>query len=35
MGKEEHMKKYNEIIDEINSIRVEKSKIVERLNKKK
>jgi len=28
------MKKYNEIIDEINSIRVEKSKIVERLNKK-
>ena len=34
MGKEEHMKKYNEIIDEINSIRVEKSKIVERLNKK-
>lgn len=28
------MKKYNEIIDEINSIRVEKSKIMERLNKK-
>ncbi len=28
------MKKYNEIIDEINSIREEKSKITERLNKK-
>lgn len=29
-----HMKKYNEIIDEINSIREERSKITERLNKK-
>ena len=34
LNKEEHMKKYNEIIDEINSIREEKSKITERLNKK-
>lgn len=34
LNKEEHMKKYNEIIDEINSIRVEKRKTEECLNKK-
>lgn len=34
LNKEEHMKKYNEIIGEIHSIREERSKITERLNKK-